>query len=175
MPTRSSSDFSRVALQTCLTACATAVTAAYPASSAASGRADTFGKIVVPAGKLGTVEIPVTVDRATINTRGTTNPRSIKVVGQHGDTIVEVLDAYPSKPQGLARCQSGSETYFRVLDTKARKQLFARLVDSCLVDQVQAADPLITRSTDGGEVTLHGLYSSFTVRISGDGVVTALP
>ncbi|MEG3087209.1 hypothetical protein [Sphingomonas sp. PB4P5] len=131
--------------------------------------------IVIPAGEQGMVDIPVTVDRANIDTKGTANPRSITVVGQRSDTIVEVLDTYPSTPQGLARCHSGSETYFRVLDTVARKQLFARLVDSCLVDRVQAADPLITRSADGGEVTLHGLYASFTVRIAADGGITVLP
>ncbi|WP_260598089.1 hypothetical protein [Sphingomonas endolithica] len=152
-----------------------ACAASHPVSAFGAGGADSFAKIVVPAGKSGTVEIPVTVSRATIDTGGATNARSIKVVGQRGDRIVEVLDAYPSKPQGLSRCQSGSETYFRVLDVRARKEVFARLVDSCLVDRVQAADPLITRSPDGGEVTLHGLYSSFTLRISPNGVVMVAP
>lgn len=143
--------------------------------SVAHGHRDAFATIVVPAGKRGTVKIPVTVDRTKIDTSGTANPRSIKVVGQRGDAIVEVLDAYPSKPQGMARCQSGTETYFRVLDTMARRQVFARLVDSCLDEQVQAADPLITRSADGSEVTLHGLYSRFTVRIAIDGTIAVLP
>ena len=75
----------------------------------------------------------------------------------------------------MARCQSGTETYFRVLDTVARKQLFRRLVDSCLDDRVQAADPLITRSTDGSQVTLHGWYSRFTVKKHVDGNIDVLP
>jgi hypothetical protein len=145
------------------------------ASVGDAAAAEKLGTIAVPAGRAGTVNVPVTIDRATIDTSGAGNPHSIKLVGQRGDHIVELLDAYPSKPQGMSRCQAGSETWFRVIDTATRKQLYARLVDSCLNDQVQAADPLITRSDDGSKIVLHGLYSSVALSIGADGTVSETP
>jgi len=137
-------------------------------------KSDGIATILVPAGT-HKVRIPVTVDRANVDPRNGGNARSIEIVGRHGASIVEVLDTYPSHPQGLSRCQAGSETYFRVLDTVARKEVFARLIDSCLVERAQAAHPVITRSADGTTLTLNGLYSSVTIRIGADGTVAVVP
>ncbi|MFV0625469.1 hypothetical protein ACBY01_15850 [Sphingomonas sp. ac-8] len=156
-------------------ACTGPALAQHAAPSIITMPADQPAAIVVPAANGRPVRIAVTVDRATIASAATGNARSIEIVGRRGDHILEVLDTYPSKPQGAGRCQAGTETYFRVLDTAARRQRFARLVDSCVVDGVAAADPLITRSDEGGEVTLHGLYASVTLRIGDDGTVTAMP
>jgi hypothetical protein len=173
MPTLSFPKSRHAALAALLFASSACAVAKAPVRHVSS--ADALGSIVVPAGRAGTVSVRVTVDRATINMSGDGNPHSVKVVGQNGDHVVELLDAYPSKPQGMSRCQAGSETWFRIIDTAARKQLYSRLVDSCLNDQVQAADPLITRSDDGSKVTLHGLYSSVTVAIGADGAVREMP
>lgn len=173
MPTPLFPKIRHAALLAVLLAAGACASAEAPVRHVAS--ASVLGSIVVPAGRAGTVSVPVTLDRTTIDTSGDGNPHSVKVVGQSGDHLVEVLDAYPSKPQGMSRCQAGSETWFRVIDTTARKQLYSRLVDSCLNDQVQAADPLITRSDDGSRITLHGLYSSVTVAIGADGSVRETP
>lgn len=98
------------------------------------------------------MEIAVTVDRATIGQEG---PRDVSVLAQRGALVV-VVDSYGSRAQGLRRCQAGQEIYARVIDAKAGREHYAKLVESCL-KSVQSGDPAMTIAGDGPSVDLsHG-------------------
>ncbi len=98
----------------------------------------------------GGVSIPVRLDETTVARDA---PRNIKVLARHG-SLIALSDTYTSKPQALGRCQAGEETWFRVIDTKAPAERYARLVDSCLTSR-QWGDPPITVSSNGATITLN--------------------
>lgn len=98
----------------------------------------------------GGVSIPVRLDETTVARDA---PRNIKVLARHG-SLIALSDTYTSKPQALGRCQAGEETSFRVIDTKARTERYARLVESCLTSR-QWGDPPITVSSNGATITLN--------------------
>lgn len=115
--------------------------------------------------------IPVKVDDSKVSQDG---PRDIKLLARHG-RLIALADTYPSKPQGLGRCQAGGETWFRVIDTRSGTERYARMVDSCLGSE-QWGDPPVTVSAGGGTITLNLLSEPpVTVRLGDDGRVLTAP
>lgn len=121
--------------------------------------------LVLPGGRT----VMVAVDDTRLSKDG---PRDVKVLARHG-TLVALSDAYPSKPQGAGLCQAGQETWFRVIDIKARAERYARIVDSC-VGSEQWGDPPVTVSQEGARITLNLLSEpAFELTLGNDGRVTA--
>lgn len=117
----------------------------------------------------GRAVIKVTVDATSVSKDG---PRDIKLFARHG-SLVALSDSYPSKPRGTSLCQAGSETWFRVIDTSARKERYARLVDSCRTD-TQWGDPPVSIARGGAEITLNLLSEpAVTLTLSEDGQVSS--
>ena len=138
------------------------------AAEPGSANATTRRVIAVPASAGRTVEVPVMVDPATIAPRGR---HVVTPIGAPRGRYLLVLDSYASRAQGLSRCQAGQERWARLIDMGRRREIYRRLVDSCLTD-VEANDPPVRWNADGG-VTLD-LLSSAPVRLSiaADGTVT---
>ena len=53
-----------------------------------------------------------------------------------GTTWVWITESYPSKPQGMSRCQAGKEVYLRLLEKAGNKfqEKAHRKIGSCLED-----------------------------------------
>ena len=117
------------------------------------------------------IELPVTVKIADIGKEG---PRDVSVILQRGGLVV-LTDSYGSRPQGLHRCQAGSERYARVIDVPSRRERFARLVESCLEDAL-SGDPAYTVQGDGRSVVFNMLSGPpFTVTLNDNGTFTVKP
>lgn len=115
--------------------------------------------------------IPVKIDANKVSQDG---PRDIKLLARHG-RLIALADTYPSKPQGMGRCQAGGETWFRVIDTRSATERYARIVNSCLGSE-QWGDPPVTVSAGGATITLNLLSEPpVTVRLGDDGSVLTGP
>lgn len=133
-----------------------------PADSAADQAAQTTSATLT----LDGAAIPVTLDRADIDP-----------AGDHETTLIErrgkltlITDSYASREQGLSRCQAGREVYFRAIDQAAKRELYAKLIESCLKDVV-SGDPSFTW-TSPDRITLNLLSEpSITLAIGAEGTV----
>lgn len=113
--------------------------------------------------------ITVTVDQKNVTDYG---PRDIKVFARYG-SLIAFSDSYPSKPQGLGRCEAGDETWFRIIDTRTRSERYSRIVNSCLGPEVWG-DPPVTVSPDNSEITLNLLSEpAITLHLTEDARIIA--
>lgn len=113
--------------------------------------------------------IKVRVDPASVRPDG---PRDVRVLARHG-RLVALSDSYASNPRGTSLCQAGNETWFRVIDSSARVERYARLVDSCR-GAAQWGDPPVTVAHQGAEITLNLLSEApITLILGDDGRVSA--
>ncbi len=123
---------------------------------------------------IGTIEIdgaavPVTVDAGDIDPTG---DHIVTVLARHG-RITAVTDRYASRPQGMSRCQAGSERYLRLIDIVARVQRYAMRIESCTAN-IGAADEPITWSADGKTMTVNLVTAPpITLAIAANGMVRA--
>lgn len=118
---------------------------------------------------LGRDAVKVSVDASRISPDGA---RDVKVLARHGP-LVALSDSYASKPRGTSLCQAGNETWFRVIDTNARTERYARLVDSCR-GGAQWGDPPVTVARNGAQITLNLLSEApITLKLGKDGSLSA--
>lgn len=116
-------------------------------------------------------EVGVTVDRATIGAEG---PRDVVLLAQRGSLVI-LTDSYGSRPQGASRCQAGSETYARVLDLDAKRERYAKLVESCL-KPVISGSPAYTVAPDRRSVTFNLIEQpAVTLTLDDHGGVSVRP
>lgn len=111
------------------------------------------------------VAIPVAIDAAAIDAA---QGNSVEVVARRGDRVL-VIDGWASKPQGMSRCQAGRERWLRLIDLAGRRELFSKLVESCLHD-VEPGNPVATWP-DGSDTIRVDLLSEPGFTLSADGVV----
>jgi hypothetical protein len=137
-----------------------------PAAAATDPRAGTSDDTLAsPPGGI----VKVTVDGTRLSKHG---PRDVKVLARHG-TLIALSDTYSPKPRGAGLCEAGQETWFRIIDTSARAERYARIVNSC-VGSEQWGDPPVTVTQDGARITLNLLSEpAVTLTLSVDGEVTA--
>ncbi len=118
------------------------------------------------------LRVPVAIDPALIAPGGR---HQVTPMGGARGRYLLVIDSYASRPQGLSRCQAGQESWVRLIDLRTRREIYHRLVESCLTN-VEPGDPPARWTADGQGITLD-LVSSAPVnaRIATDGTVTETP
>jgi hypothetical protein len=110
----------------------------------------------------------------------TTDPTRTEVVGTLGDSVLVLIDDYPSIPGGMSFCQAGEERFLRVIalsGSGARERYQAKLA-SCRTE-LELADPGLTWRPDSSLLRIDWLAGptgggeTRTLRIGGDGRVTS--
>ena len=126
------------------------------------------GMLRVP-GVAGEIEIPVTVDRASIDPQG---ERDTQVI-THAGPMLLVIDGYSSQPQPMSRCQAGYERWVRVIDTARARESYAVRVESCLHD-ISPGHPVLT--LEGNVITVAILgQPPLVLHVADDISVTVAP
>ena len=109
-----------------------------------------------------------------------TEPSGATITGEIADSVLVIVDSYPSTPGGMSFCQAGTERFLRVLAiaTAQPVETYRVKLASCLGNIELGAD---STSWDAGKSQLriywllgpsgaHGPESK-TLRVSGDGRV----
>jgi hypothetical protein len=91
---------------------------------------------------------------------------SIEVVERRGARIL-LLDGRASRPQGMNRCQAGQERWLRLIDLESRRELYSKLVESCIRDVVPG-EPVATWAQGSDEIRVE-LLSEPSFSIGADG------
>jgi hypothetical protein len=85
-------------------------------------------------------------------------PSDVKVVGEIKDSVVIIVDTYPSIPGSLSYCQAGEERFLRVISItkKPAKETFRVKLDSCR-DNIELASPGIEWLPESLTLSIHWL------------------
>ncbi len=80
-----------------------------------------------------------------------------------GETWAWITESYPSKPQGMSRCQAGKEVYLRLLEKAGKKfqQKAQRKIESCL-DDIELAENGLRWDGEAKRLTLQILGGAKT-------------
>lgn len=107
-------------------------------------------------------------------------PSGATVAGEIADSVLVIVDTYPSIPGGMSYCQSGTERFLRVLSIAAARpvETYRVKLASCLGNIELAADTIAWDAATSqlhinwlaGRGAAHGPESK-TMRIGGDGRV----
>lgn len=132
----------------------------------------TEAAIDIPVPGSRALRVPVAIDPALIAPGGR---HQVTPMGGARGRYLLVIDSYASRPQGLSRCQAGQESWARLIDLRTKREIYHRLVESCLTN-VEPGDPPARWTADGQGITLD-LVSSAPVNacIAINGTVTETP